>query len=75
MHGIQAREGHAGAVGLSGCRAGFGMADLVRFHGLRKVRAALEARFLAGLVRYVGLWSYRFQDRQRAMPEDRTWTP
>ena len=51
------------------------MADLVRFHGRRKVRAALEARFLAGVVLYLGLWSYPFQDRQRAMPKDRIWTP
>lgn len=45
------------------------------FRGLRKLRAALGTRFLAGVVLYLGPRSYTFEDRLHAMPMDRIWTP
>jgi uncharacterized protein len=42
---------------------------------LRKLRDALGERFLGGVALYTGTRAYRLEDRIRAMPIDRIWTP
>jgi uncharacterized protein len=44
------------------------------FSGLRKLRDALGAGFLAGIVLYTGERTYSFDDRLHVMPVDRLWT-
>ncbi len=45
------------------------------FAGLRKLREALGATFVAGVVLYTGPRSYTYDDRLHVMPIDRIWTP
>lgn len=43
------------------------------FAALRRLRAATEDTFLAGIVLHTGTRSYTFEDRLHAMPIDRLW--
>ncbi|MGC2373242.1 MAG: DUF4143 domain-containing protein [Solirubrobacteraceae bacterium] len=40
---------------------------------MRKLRDALDERFLAGISLYMGLRAYRVEDRLYALPIDRLW--
>jgi uncharacterized protein len=44
------------------------------FKGLRKLRAAAEGAFTAGVVLDLGERSYSYDDRLHVMPVDRLWT-
>ena len=43
--------------------------------GLRKLRAALGARFIAGVALYTGARSYTYDDRIHVVPIDHLWRP
>jgi uncharacterized protein len=43
--------------------------------GLRKLRDALDDRFIAGVALSTGLRSFTYEDRIHVMPVDRLWTP
>jgi len=45
------------------------------FNGLRKLRAALGNRLIAGVALNTGVRSYTFEDRLHVMPLDRLWLP
>lgn len=45
------------------------------FKGLRKLRAALGDRLIAGVALNTGVRSYTFEDRLHVMPLDRLWLP
>ena len=45
------------------------------FNGLRKLRAALGDRLIAGVAFNTGVRSYTFEDRLHVMPLDRLWRP
>jgi predicted AAA+ superfamily ATPase len=45
------------------------------FKGLRKLRAALGSRFIAGVAFSTGARSYTYEERLHVLPVDRLWTP
>ncbi|MGL4745815.1 MAG: ATP-binding protein [Dermatophilaceae bacterium] len=45
------------------------------FSGLRKLRDALGARFVAGVALSTGSRSFTYEDQLHVMPVDRLWTP
>ena len=61
-----------GAIAAIEVKAGERARD-ADFRGLRKLREALGARFLGGVVLHLGRHSYTHDDRLHALPADRLW--